>query len=290
MNKLVISIYSLSALLLAACGDDTGNNQAENTTSSTSSVVNQTQSSEAAAITPASTANRNAPIKSYTGFDMAGIYLGMSPEEVEAVITDYAPDMALKKDLISFNYDALGTRYKTDSFITYMGGDTYGGKLSLAVRLSSPPGDLKVVGISRGDKHQDSPIAQDVYVESLIDKYGSPALDTGTVGTGQRAERTLEWTIGNGTVQCLPKGVETMSNPVLNRMVKDGARYPDPTQEFTQQCISMLRYVLRGEPVVQANGSMLDVVASANAEFETRTWIQSLIDEKSSPGTEKPRL
>src|SRR5690606_12150477 len=199
-------------------------------------------------------------------------------------------DMAVKKDLINFNYDALGARYKTESFINYMGGSTYGGKLSLGVRFSHPPGPLKVVAVTRGDRHEDSPISQSAYVESLIEKYGSPALDTGTVGTGQRAERTLEWPIGNGTVQCFSKGREATTEAVLGRMVRDGSRYPNPTPEFTRQCISMLRYVLRGEPVVQANGSMLDVVASANAEFEARAWIQSLIDEKSTPGTDRPSL
>jgi hypothetical protein len=228
--------------------------------------------------------------KSYSGFDIAGISLGMSPEEVEAVIKNFAPEMEIRQDLISFDYNAMGTRYKTDSFVNYMGGSTYAGKLSLGVRFSYPPGPPKVVGISRGDRHEDSPISQAVYVESLIEKYGTPALDTGTVGNGQSAERTLEWPFGNGTVQCLARGGEANTEPVLGRMVQNGRRYPNPTSEFAEQCISMLRYVLRGEPVVRANGSMIDVVASANGEFATQAWIQTLIDEKSKPGAEKPRL
>lgn len=291
MKNLLIAMSSLSALFLAACGSDSGGGATGHTTESPPNTVNQTRphgTGKTAATEGME--NRNVSSNSHTGFDMAGIYLGMAPEEVERAIKDYAPDMAIKKDLISFDYNALGARYKTDSFITYMGGSTYGGKLSLGVRFSYPPKPLEVVGISRGDRHRDSPIPQSVYVESLIEKYGPPATDTGSSGTGARAERTVEWLIGNGTVQCLAKGVETMSNPVLDRMSQNGRRYPDPTPEFTQQCISMMRYVLRGEPVVQASGSMLDVVASANAEFEARAWIQSLIDEKSSPGTEKPKL
>jgi hypothetical protein len=183
----------------------------------------------------------------------------------------------------------MGARYKTDSFVNYMGGSTYASKLSLAVRLSYPPEPLKVVGIYRGDRHQDSPIPQSVYVESLIEKYGPPTSDSGTVGTGQNAERTLDWPFGNGTVDCFASDVGA-SPPILDGMVQNGRRYPDPTPEFAQQCISRLRYVLRGEPVTQANGSMLDVAASAEAEFANRAWIQLLIDEKSAPGTDRPRL
>lgn len=290
MHKLTITMCSLSALLLAACDSDSGSRTTGNTTIPPSA-VNQTPSQGAAAtVASKKTENRNISKNSYTGFDMAGIYLGMTPEEVETAMKAYAPDITIKKDLISFDYNALGARYKTDSFVHYMAGSTYGGKLSLDVRFSYPPEPLEAVSLSRGDRHQDSPIAQSAYVESLIEKYGPPAMDTGSVSSSGRVERILEWPIGNGTVQCLSKGVETISNPVLDRMSQGGRRYPNPTPEFTQQCISMMRYVLRGEPVVQASGSMLDVVASANAEFKARAWIQSLIDEKSSPGTEKPKL
>lgn len=306
MKTLAITISTLAMLSLAACGGDTGGgapagtsgtsdaaNAASMATPSASSPSPANRVQPGAAVTDpaaAATAARPSTARSYTGFDMAGIYLGMSPEEVEAAMRAYAADITIKKDLISFDYNALGARYKTDSFVHYIGGSTYGGKLSLDVRFSYPPGPLEVVGMSRGDRHQDSPIAQSVYVESLIEKYGPPATDTGSVDTGGRVERTLEWPIGNGTVQCLSKGTETTTNPVLDRMSQDGRRYPNPTPEFAQQCISMLRYVLRGEPVVRASGSMLDVVASANAEFEARAWIQSLVDEKSSPGTERPTL
>lgn len=288
MNKLAITMYSLSALFLAACGSDAEESTVTSNAESASGTANpaptqsrdQSQSQQAAA-TMAS--------NSYTGFDIAGIYLGMSPEEAETIIKDYAPDLTFQKDLISFDYNALGARYSTDSFVNYMGGSTYASKLSLAVRLSYPPEPLKVVGIYRGDRHQDSPIAQSVYVESLIEKYGPPTSDSGTTGTGVNALRTLDWTFGNGTVECFASGGDP-SPPILDSMVQNGRRYPDPTPEFAQQCISKLRYDLRGEPVVRANGSMLDVAASVEAEFANRAWIQSLIDEKSAPGTDRPQL
>lgn len=110
------------------------------------------------------------------------------------------------------------------------------------------------------------------------------------MGAGHNAQRTLDWPFGNGTVECFSSGGVEVSPPILDGMVQNGRRYPNPTPEFAQQCVSKLRYVLRGEPVIQANGSMLDVSASAEAEFASRAWIQSLIDEKSAPGTERPKL
>lgn len=280
----------LMMLSLIACDNGSASSAANNAKNNTATNTKQASPSTEITVDGKNAKSGSAVNKTYSGFDMAGIYLGMSPEEVEATIKDYAPELKLKKDLISFSYNAMGSRYKTDSFVNYMGGNTYGGKLSLGVRLSSPPEPLKVVGITRGDRHEDSPIPQAVYVESLVEKYGPPALDSGATGTGPNAERTLEWPFGNGTVQCFSKGGEASTSPVLERMSKDGRRYPDPTPEFTQKCISMMRYVLRGEPVIRAAGSMLDVPASARAEFETQAWIQTLIDEKSKPGTEKPRL
>lgn len=302
MNKLAITMFALSGLLLAGCGGDSGDGVAGNAAESPSDTSRRAESQPqprsqraetttvAADMAAGSKESRNVASSAYTGFDMAGIYLGMSPEEAESIIREYAPDLNFKKDLISFNYNALGARYKTDAFVTYMGGSTFGGKLSLEVRLSYPPEPLKVVGISRGDRHEDSPIPQSVYVESLIEKYGPPASDTGTVGVGQNAERTLDWPFGNGTVECFSGGRVTATPPILNGMVQDGRRHPDPTPEFTQQCVSKLRYVLRGEPVIRASGTMLDVAATAEAEFANRAWIQSLVDEKSAPGMDRPQL
>lgn len=157
MRRLAIMIYSLSALLLAGCGGDSGNSVAGNAAESPPGTLSQAQSQPqsqpqsqrtgtttvAADMAAGRTENRSVASTAYTGFDMAGIYLGMSPEEAEMIIREYAPDLNFKKDLISFSYNAMGARYKTDSFVTYMGGSTYASKLSLAVRLSYPPEPLK---------------------------------------------------------------------------------------------------------------------------------------------------
>ena len=66
------------------------------------------------------------------------------------------------------------------------------------------PEPLKGVGIYRGDRHQDSPIPQSAYVESLKEKYGLPA-------SGRKTHSTLHQVIyidiqhiGNGPVGINP--------------------------------------------------------------------------------------
>src|SRR5690606_6604110 len=177
----------------------------------------------------------------------------------------------------NFTYNALGKRHRTDSVVHYMNGTAPGGAVSLDVRFSYPPEPLKVVMVSRRHRQQVEPVSQSLYVESLIEKYGPPARDSGSVTAGQRTERTLHWSIGDGTTQCLPEGSETGSTPpILDRIQR---RLPNASPESVEACASVLRYVLRGDPVLEASGGMFDVAAAAKAEFASRDWIQSLIDE-----------
>ena len=292
MKMLPMAIIALPLLVLSACAGDTGDTGEQ---AASSPGPGAAAADQAAARTDASRrAEAGAPpsgaarIRAYSGFDIAGLYLGMSPEEATAAIQAYDPSIAIKQDAINFTYNALGKRHRTDSFVHYMGGTVPGGSVSLEVRLSYPPEPLKVVAISRGHRQQVEPLSQAMYVESLIEKYGPPARDSGSVTNGQRVERTLEWPFGSGTVQCLPDGAEVQSTPpILDRIQR---RLPNPTPESVESCISMLRYVLRGDPVTQASGGMFDVPAAAKAEFANQAWIQSLIDEKSKTGTERPRL
>lgn len=290
MKNLAKVICALSVLFLAACGGDSGEDAttaADNATPTESNMEARGNESVRSAV---ATNEKKKTNNAYSGFDIAGIYLGMSPEEVEAVLKSSDPNIVIKQDAINFKYSALGKRYQTESFPTYINGTIPGGNLSLSARFSYPPAPLKVIGIYRTHRQQVEPVPQALYVESLIEKYGSPTMDSGSTVSGQQVERILEWHIG-GTTQCLTKGGEVSSTPpLLDRIKKDGRRLENPTPDFTDQCISMLRYSLRGDPVVQANGGMLDVSAGARAEFETQRWIQSLIDEKSRTGTEKPSL
>lgn len=286
MKMLPLAIVSASLFYLAACTGDSGGQPASTDSSNTTAdkpAASAAANSRSAEVKPVASASRS---KTYSGFDIAGIYLGMSPEEVTAAMKAYDPSIVIKEDLISFNYNALAQRYKTDSFPQYMVGTVPGGTISLDVRFTYPPEPLTVVMVSRGHKQQVEPVSQALYVESLVEKYGTPAVDSGSMNTRNGVERVLEWPIGNGTVQCMPEGAGS-TPPILDRIAR---RLPDVSPGSVETCISTLRYVLRGDPVLRANGVMFDVAAAAKAEFASREWIQSLIDEKSKAGDEKPKL
>lgn len=274
----------VSALFLNACAGDAGEPVVGNAMAADSTPTSRVTSARADEKTPTSAGART---RNFDGFDIAGLHLGMSPEEVTAVLKAYDPGIVIKQDAVSFTYTALGQRHKTESFVNYMSGTVPGGAVSLDVRFSYPPEPL-TVSVSRGHRQHVEPISQALYVESLIEKYGTPAMDSGRTTTSQGTERTLEWPIGNGSIQCLTPGAEVRSTPpILERIAR---RLPDASPDSVETCISMLRYVLRGDPVVQASGAMFDVSAAARAEFRSQAWIQSLIDERSATGTAKPRL
>jgi|GEM_PF-1066904 len=292
MKTIPMAMCAFSVLLLAACSSDSDKEAASESSSPPLATNSAVGSNVAAGTATRSDTNVNAPApaatqpRTYSGFDIAGLYLGMSPEEVTTALKNYDPTIVIKQDAISFTYNALGKRHKTESFAHYMVGNIPGGDVSLDVRFSYPPEPLEVVMISRGHRQQVEPVSQELYVESLVEKYGTPTQDSGSVTNGQRVERTLHWAIGDGTTQCLPDGAHP-SPPILGRIQR---RLPDASPETVDTCASTLRYVLQGDPVTRANGGMFDVAAAAKAEFAHQSWIQSLIDEKSKTGTEKPKL
>tara|TARA_R100000005_G_scaffold85033_1_gene53308 strand:- start:880 stop:1761 length:882 start_codon:yes stop_codon:yes gene_type:complete len=293
MKTIPIAMCVVSLLLLTACSSDSGEEVAIESSSPPLATNTGTSSNVAAGTDSRGDTNVNAPApgatqpRTYSGFDIAGLYLGMSPEEVTAALKDFDPTIVIKQDTISFTYNALGKRHQTDPYAHYMVGNIPGGDVSLDVRYSYPPEPLEVVMVSRSHRQQVEPVSQALYVESLVGKYGTPTQDSGSVTNGQRVERTLQWAIGDGTTQCLPDGAYHSTPPILERIQR---RLPDASSETVDTCASTLRYVLQGDPVIRANGGMFDVAAAANAEFAHQAWIQSLIDEKSKTGTEKPKL
>lgn len=283
MKMLPMTIVSVSLLWLVACAGDSGE-QATGPVGGNAPAASNTAGNAAAS--NRTSASGTARSKNYSGFDIAGIYLGMSPEEATSALKAYDPSVVIKQDAINFTYNALGQRYKTDSFPHYMVGTVPGGSVSLDVRFSYPPEPLTVVMVSRGHRQKVEPVSQELYVASLVEKYGAPARDSGSMNARDGVERTLEWPIGNGTTQCMPEGAGS-APPILERIAR---QLPNASPASVETCIAVLRYVLRGDPVSRASGNMFDVTAAAKAEFASQDWIQSLIDEKSKPGTEKPKL
>ncbi|MEQ8230984.1 MAG: hypothetical protein RLW61_18360 [Gammaproteobacteria bacterium] len=223
-----------------------------------------------------------------SGPDIAGIQLGMTPDEARAKIQAYDDAIRIQDMSNQFRYSALGKKYKTDAFLVSTTGMLTNGRGSLAVGYSYPPGAPRVTSISRNHRQSVEPLTQADYVKALVEKYGTPAEDVANGGTGAGALRTLKWTLaGSGTNVCT-EGVSA-GNPVLKHMQQNGRRV-EPTPELAATCAGVFKYVLRGDPVIHAVGDIADIAGQAKSEFAAQDWVQRQIDDKSRTGTAPPKL
>ena len=274
MKTGLLTICTLLLLLLVACGNeakDVGSNQPEAKAPSEPSGSGQ----------PAAEKN------SYSGFDIAGIYIGMSPEEVEAQLKAYDDELKIQSSTQYFNYSALGKRYKTEPHLAAIIGTAPGGRLNIEVGFSFPPGPPKVISVKRTHRQTTAPSTEADYLASLTEKYGKPEQDY--FDQALKA-RVLEWRMPGGAEKCMAGMGGSAGNPVLKNMQQDGQRLDSPTPEYASNCKGIMMYTLNGDPVTHANGKLMDVAAAANAEFATEAWIQQLVEEKSRAGSEKPKL
>jgi len=223
--------------------------------------------------------------------DIAGVYLGMTPEEALASMKAYDANMRIQDTSRYFEYNALGKRYKTDDFLVATHGQMQGGAGGLSVGYSYPPGEPRVVSVTRLHRQTTEPLTQADYVQALLEKYGQPAQDIDNGGVGARAERTLKWRLaGTGNTPCVLGA--SVGNAVLDRFVRDGRRMAeaDVTPDYAADCAGLFEYTLRGDPVTNASGTLFDVWAQAKSEFEAREWVQQQVAEKSRTGTAAPKL
>lgn len=227
-----------------------------------------------------------------SGPDIAGVQLGMSPEEVEAKLKEFDPNIRIEPISRVFNYTALGKHYSTDRMVVGLVGTSTQGHLRIQISagFSHPPNPPQAVMVSRSDTQRTATTSEEAYVATLIEKYGQPARDyIGTPSRGLVLPRVLEWPIAGGTNDC---GVRlgAPGDPILKSMVQDGRWMPVPTPEFAQNCASVFRYTLTGDPVTKADGVIADVAAMAKAEFEAQAWLEELSAEQSQAGPEQPKL
>lgn len=285
MSRLPLLLILMLGVVLSGCGQDEGTVTPEaNHQAAPGQAIDNNGS-----VTPQTTAQPKAISRQPTGPDIAGIYLGMTPDEAREKMTAYDADMQIQDSSLYFEYNALGKRYKTDSFLAATIGQMTGGRGGLSVGYSYPPKEPRVISITRIHRQTTAPLTQADYLKALIDKYGPPVEDSNNGRTGSRAERTLKWTLpGTGSTICTKSA--SVGNGVLDRFVKDGRKMADPTPEYAADCAGLFEYTLMGEPVTQANGVIFDVWALAKSEFESRDWVQQQVDEKSRTGTEPPKL
>ncbi|MCB1706292.1 MAG: hypothetical protein KDI17_15615 [Halioglobus sp.] len=292
MSRILLVTALAVGLAVSGCGggDDTATSEERAANSGAEATQGMSSPSQPTAAPPAAPSVEK-PVAAFSGPDIAGLYLGMTPEQAKAVLEAYDENMRLQDTLRHFEYNALGKRYKTDNFIAATHGQMPGGSIALSVGYSYPPAEPRVVSITRLHRQTTEPLTQADYAQALIDKYGQPVEDINNGRTDARAERTLKWKLADtGELSCVSGA--SIGNSVLDRFIRDGRRMAevDVTPEYAAQCAGLFEYTLRGEPVTNASGTLFDVWAQAGSEFAAQAWVQQQVEDKSRTGTAAPKL
>jgi len=287
--------FALVLGLVAGCGGNSAEAPEASASPSAASGTSAPATSAAPPARAAAPAASSGGSRSYSGHDIAGIFIGMDQAEVEAAIRAYDPAAQFQYNRATYRYTALNRRYETEPFLEAIVAATQDRTVVLEVRFSPPPGEPRVVGVQRSHSQRTAPLTQADYAATLIDKYGTPSFDGDNGPDGVPLRRTLRWRDTRpGKVACVGREdvnlptypmsggsiLEMLAGPMGNR---DAAANVD-------DCALVMAYTLAQDPVLNARGVLYDVAAAAKAEQAAQEWVRSLQEEASRPGTERPAL
>jgi hypothetical protein len=234
------------------------------------------------------------------GFDIVGLKLGMTPEEVRQALVAYGvPPEQIQEARMSYVYsDGLKHDYSTEDFlVTLMGGKlerVNGARRedSLLIYFSPPPQGGRLVGIERLLQNRVDPVTKGELREALIGKYGPATAEAGGV---------MHWRIG-GAANCLsssPNGIGVRLPEPTGRNRKSilemvyqqpGGQlrldlFQDRRVKSLEECGSMLEYhgpsgdYTAGQPATRVSATMIDVQAWVAAELAANEYVEALRQE-----------
>lgn len=278
--------------LAAGCGG--GSTEAPQGAVSTPASAAPTGAQNAAASTGTGTTAPARSPRTYSGPDIAGIFIGMTQAEVEAVIRAYDPEAVFQYNQSTYRYTALDRRLETEPFLSTLVAGAENRSVIFQVRFSPPPGEGRVVGIRRNHNQRTAPLTQADYAASLVDKYGAPSEDVSS-GEGNRVQRKLTWRDTRpGRVECVvSSGTNLPGLPLSGGNILDTLSGPQgnlAAAGAVDNCALVMTYQLNQDPVFQAGGLLYDVEAAAKGEQAAQEWVRALQAEASRPGTERPTL
>jgi len=230
--------------------------------------------------------------------DVVGLRLGMTVDEVKAAIQKYEPGLAIQPPVRKvMQYRVANETRKTEPFISHLfavSGKKQ--KNDIYVYFSAPPGEPRVIAISRLHNNFDPPIQRANYYKALVEKYGEP--DATEVDIQQDETRKMywyQWHVGAGKTQCVPhipggrqvngafgslgtgnleqgKVLARIQDPGTGQMVVPEAKTP-------ADCAALLTYQLNYDPLFAAQGTLIDVAGAARSEQALSEWIDRLVEQ-----------
>ena len=245
------------------------------------------------AVNPPSPAPAARPATRFTGPDVSGIHLSMTPEQAEAVLraADPAPQR-IQTMQATYRYNVLSKRMETDPFITAVVAEftAPNARSVLEAGIAPPPQGGTVVAVRRYHRQDLQRLPRAEYRAALAEKYGEPDEETETVEGGTPV-LTLTWRLGGGPVQCIhnPFGA-TIGSSLMERLLDAQGNPRNPQATSLSDCANVLLYQLRDDPVYIAQGVMWDVAREVATQESAQAWIAELQQQAAQPGTGRPSL
>lgn len=236
-------------------------------------------------------------------FDIVGLKLGMTLEEVEKTLLDYgAIPESIQQQHQFFHYHDGAELHKTEPFLHSVtaGKEVRGEKgrdqESLVVYFSPPPGDSRVVAITRNINARNNPTTKGQYMSALNDKYGPYQ----TIGS------RLVWWFPEGKQSCYG-ATNLVVFPDIDKIMKSiflssGNRYFLDRFQNTQltsvdDCAGYLVYEMGmlqpDAPANSVTATMIDAPTWVKANLKSMEWVEQLKTEATEArlaGSSKPTL
>lgn len=216
-------------------------------------------------------------------FDIVGIRLGMSVEEVYKALAAYdINENGIQEYLQHFNYSDGVEQFKTDDFVFYIDAfkstDTND---SLSIFFSPGPQGGNVVAVVRTMENRTNPPTRRQFLDALKNKYGP--LTSEDISTAQ-------WNFPAGKIQCLvgAVGAYQPTQPSILKKIyganvgsRDGILHNQQAKSLSD-CASYLTYAMPSgddSPVGMARAVMVDVAGTADGELSANEWVAGLAEQ-----------
>lgn len=236
-------------------------------------------------------------------FDIVGLKLGMSLEEVEQTLLDYgAKPESIQQQHQFFQYHDGAELHKTESYLHKVtaGKEVMGEKGrdqdSFVVYFAPPPEASQVVAITRHINTRNNPTTIGQYMTALNDKYG----EAQTIGS------RLVWWIPEGKQNCYASTNLVMSPDIDQIMsgifLSSGKRYFLDRFQNTKltsidDCAGYLVYEMGmlqpDAPAKNVTATMIDAPTWVKANLKSMEWVEKLQTEATEArlaGSSKPTL
>lgn len=219
--------------------------------------------------------------------DIAGLKLGMTVAEAEAVITNSHKDFRIEKFEQSFSYSDGVNNFNTPPAVERL----YASRATITspstaenetfiVFLSGLPGKELVTAIKRTSSGAANPTTREGFIKALVSKYGEVTdLDMNTP--------IARWGSTRSKQNCFDIHTATVNYPAP----MERARVNGVTD--ISKCADGLTYTFSGDPVVSFMASLIDGKRVEETDRQLQAWVETLEAEavsRRAANAEAPKL